>query len=97
LGSVAAGEPFIADPYPTIGLRRWALGAISLWETNSAEEQRDSTRSCLRDADGVIVTCDLTDSTSFEALDSWLEFVRGSSPVKYQVIIGTKADLVDDR
>lgn len=71
---------------------------LQVWDTAGQERFRSVTHSYYHNADGVIITYDITSRKSFENLNQWLEDVhRFTSKKVLMYIVGNKCDLVHQR
>jgi len=74
------------------------LVKLQIWDTAGQERFRQITSAYYRGAHGVILVYDITESSSFEHVQDWLDEVHksaGSTVTK--LIVGNKADLVESR
>ena len=71
---------------------------VKIWDTAGQERYRQLTNSFFRDADGVIVTFDLTSQDTFLSVSDWIQSVvkikTASLPM---VLVGNKVDLEQER
>lgn len=71
---------------------------LQVWDTAGQERFRSVTQSYYHNADGVIITYDITSRKSFDSLDQWLEDVhRFTSKKVFIYIVGNKCDLTKQR
>ena len=74
---------------------------VKLWDTAGQERFKALTPSYLRNAEGVILVYDVTNSDSFDDLKSWIDSIKNHLGEKYAsfpaIIIGNKVDLQDNR
>lgn len=71
---------------------------LQIWDTAGQERFRSITQSYYHNADGVIVTYDITSKKSFESLPAWLEDVhKYTRKTVCPVIVGNKCDLDNKR
>lgn len=71
---------------------------LEIFDTCGEEKFKALTRMYYRNAQGVIVVFDLTDETSFQSLDGWLDDVKVNAQKDIEIIIaGNKEDLIDKR
>ncbi|XP_045165838.1 ras-related protein Rab-43-like [Mercenaria mercenaria] len=74
------------------------LVKLHIWDTGGQEMFRTITRSFYRGANGVIMTYDITNRTSFDSIPRWLDDVnRYAGPSSVQILIGNKRDLENMR
>ncbi|XP_006000449.1 ras-related protein Rab-7b isoform X2 [Latimeria chalumnae] len=73
---------------------------LQIWDTGGQERFRSMVSTFYKGSDGCILTFDVTDSESFQALDTWredfLEKIIPSDPNFPMVLLGNKID-IDDR
>ena len=71
---------------------------LQVWDTAGQERFRSVTQSYYHNADGVIITYDMTSRKSFDSVDQWLEDVhRFTSKEVFTYIVGNKCDLAHHR
>ncbi|EDO44463.1 predicted protein, partial [Nematostella vectensis] len=71
---------------------------LQIWDTAGQERFRSITQSYYHNADGVIVTYDITNKKSFESLPQWLDDTnRYTSKDVLIAIVGNKSDLSTNR
>ncbi|TNV77454.1 hypothetical protein FGO68_gene2746 [Halteria grandinella] len=71
--------------------------AVKIWDTAGQERFRTITYSFYKQANGVIVTFDVTNATSFNNVKNWLESIyQHADPNIVKALVGNKIDL-DDR
>ena len=69
-----------------------------LWDTAGEERFRTVANIYLRGAVGALLTYDVTDRTSFDSLQGWLDKLIENSPEGLIILLlGNKIDLVDSR
>ena len=51
-----------------------------IWDTAGQERFKSMTPLCFKDADGVIMVCDLTDKSSLMGLRDWLKIIQDHAP-----------------
>src|SRR3990167_615667 len=69
---------------------------LQIWDTAGQERFRTIASSYFRNANGLIMVFDLTDTQSFENIQYWLETVKRTTNNKMlKLLIGNKSDLVD--
>ena len=54
--------------------------SVQIWDTAGQERFRAMTPLCFKDANGVIMVCDLTDKASLMGLREWLAMIRDHAP-----------------
>ena len=74
---------------------------VKLWDTAGQERFRAITPNNLRNAEGIMLVFDITNSDSFNGLKDWLESIKthfGEKNISIPIIIvGNKIDLEDKR
>lgn len=71
---------------------------IQIWDTAGQENFRSITRAYYKNSVCAIVVYDITNRTSFENVQNWIEDVRNQSPkTVFMVLVGNKTDLQDER
>ena len=101
-----AGEKFNENQTPTIGIS-YQLYSMKIGEetinfrivdTAGQEKFRSITKQHFRDSVGALLVFDITDRSSFEALNEWLNnFHQYACPNAVCVLLGNKKDLADKR
>ena len=74
---------------------------ISLFDTAGQEKFRAVTRNYYKGSDGIFLIYDITDKSSFESIETWIDSIRdaigNTSDSKYaMILIGNKLDLVEE-
>ena len=69
---------------------------LELWDTAGQEVYISLVSFYARDTHGAILTFDLADKNTFEALGKWVKFARDSSPDIKIIVFGNKLDLIED-
>jgi len=71
---------------------------LHLWDTAGQEKYKSICKSYYRGAHGGLFVYDITDRSSFDEIDNWVEDVRkvGSNNEKF-ILVGNKCDLVEQR
>jgi small GTP-binding protein len=97
---------FIEDSTATCGadFYAWSLPLdsetvrLQIWDTAGQERFRAVSKQYFRNSVGAILVFDLTNLSSFEALDGWLNDIHTHClPNSYTLLVGNKADLVQER
>jgi small GTP-binding protein len=71
---------------------------VKIWDTAGQDRFRTITYSFYRQANGVIVTFDLTNRDSFANVKTWLQSIYDhADPSIQKVLVGNKVDLEDKR
>lgn len=72
--------------------------AVKIWDTAGQERFKTITYSFYKQANGVIVTYDVTNALSFSNVKTWLESIyQHADPNIVKLLVGNKIDLEDDR
>ena len=72
---------------------------VKLWDTAGQERFRNITKSFYQQADGIIVTFDVTSDKSFQSVRGWISSIfkaKGENSIPL-VLVGNKIDLVDQK
>lgn len=70
---------------------------VQLWDTAGQERYRAIISSYYRGASGVIIVYDVTNRTSFMNIKNWYEELEHRSNYYHILLIGNKADLIEER
>ena len=71
---------------------------LQIWDTAGQERFKTITSSYYKGAHGIIVTYDITDRDSFNAVQSWMaEVEKHASDNISRILVGNKCDLEDQR
>mmetsp|Transcript_28302 Transcript_28302/g.39493 ORF Transcript_28302/g.39493 Transcript_28302/m.39493 type:complete len:211 (+) Transcript_28302:163-795(+) len=71
---------------------------LQIWDTAGQERFRTITTSYYRSCDAILVVFDISDSTTFDNVELWLEDVRSyAQPDVDVILIGNKVDLYLER
>ncbi|MCQ2819804.1 MAG: GTP-binding protein [archaeon] len=74
------------------------IATLRLWDTAGDEKFRAMTRQYFKGSDGIFLVFDLTQESSFDSLESWLEDVKESAPKNVTVfLVANKSDLAEER
>jgi small GTP-binding protein len=99
-------QTFLPDGQPTIGVEFKSYQCqsgtdtikLNIWDTAGQEKFRSVSKAYFRNAVGAVLVFSLTDRTSFDALDSWLNDIHTlCSPNTAVLVVGNKVDLREDR
>lgn len=72
--------------------------SIKIWDTAGQERFRTLTTNFYRRADGIIVSFDVTDKKTFDAVGTWMKAISEHADAAADVVIcGNKIDLEDSR
>jgi len=72
--------------------------AVKIWDTAGQERFRTITYSFYKQANGVIVTFDVTNETTFNNVKNWLDSIyQHADPSIVKALVGNKVDLEDQR
>lgn len=67
---------------------------LQIWDTAGQEKFRSITPLYFRDANGVILVCDVTSQSSFNSLREWTKLLEEQGPKRLaKIILGNKIDL----
>eukprot|EP01134_Creolimax_fragrantissima_P008309 CFRG8309T1 len=107
LGSSGAGKTSLLTRYmegnftdnpSTIGasfrLKTWKNYKFGLWDTAGQERYASLSSYYCRGVGAAILVYDVADTSSFEALDTYLSLLREVEPNCYCILVGTKCDLL---
>ena len=74
---------------------------VKLWDTAGQERFQSLTQNYFRNAEGVLLTYDITNSDSFDNLKNWIDSIKKNMEGKNifipVIIIGNKIDMEDSR
>ena len=74
---------------------------VKLWDTAGQERYKSLTQSYFKNAEGVIVTYDITNTESFDNLKFWINSIKTNMENKNMfipvIIIGNKTDMEESR
>ena len=74
---------------------------IKLWDTAGQERFKSLTQNYFKNAEGVLLTYDITNSASFENLKDWISSIKNNMEGKNYfipiIIIGNKIDMEESR
>lgn len=76
---------------------------LQIWDTAGQEKFRSITPLYFRDANGIILVCDVTNLSSFNSLRDWMKLIDEQGPKKLgsvyvtiaKIVLGNKADMED--
>lgn len=69
---------------------------LQIWDTAGQERFKAMTPICFRDADGVIMVCDLTDKSTLFGLREWVKNIQDNAPEDVGLCIAAnKMDMED--
>ena len=72
--------------------------AVKIWDTAGQERFKTITYSFYKQANGVIITYDITNNLSFQNVKTWIESIyEHADPKIIKVLVGNKLDLADER
>ena len=101
-----ANDLFMEESRPTLGID-FVLKDVEfddkvvrcqIWDTAGQEKLKAIAKMYYKNANGVLFIFDITDRSSFEALNGWMEELHSNVPEGIpMVILGNKADLSQDR
>ncbi|MCQ2815968.1 MAG: GTP-binding protein [archaeon] len=74
------------------------IAEIKIWDTSGDEKYRAVTRQYFKDAEGIFLVFDLTQESSFDSLQSWLDDIENNAPKDAIVfLVPNKSDLKNER
>ena len=90
------------DITPTVGLENKVKTTeingiktkIQIWDTAGQEKFNSLTQNFFKNTDGILIVFDLTNKESFTNIQKWID--KSDNKIK-KIIVGNKADLVEDR
>ncbi len=69
---------------------------LKIWDTAGSEKYRSMAKNYLRDSDGIVFVFDLSNKTSFDNLDLWVDEIKDIVDDKaVRILAGNKCDLSD--
>jgi len=104
--NAATGEPFDTTFIPTVGVDfrvftyeiDQKIVRLHVWDTAGQEKYKSIGQSYYRGAHGGLFVYDVTDRSSFEEVENWVDDAREiMSNSENYVLIGNKCDLVQER
>ena len=72
---------------------------LQIWDTAGQERFKTITSSYYKGAHGIIITYDITDRDSFNAVHNWMQEAEKQSPMESvaRILVGNKSDLEQRR
>ena len=71
---------------------------VQIWDTAGEERFRNISKNYFQSSDGFLVVYDITDKSSFDTMDYWIEEIKSNSQEHSKMIlVGNKCDLEDER
>ncbi|KAJ5066924.1 ras and ef-hand domain-containing protein [Anaeramoeba ignava] len=71
---------------------------LQIWDSAGQERFRSITRTYYRNADGIMVVFDLTNTSTFKQVSQWFSEISSYAPKHTNIIlIANKSDLTDER
>ncbi len=71
---------------------------LQIWDTAGQERFRNITQTYYKGASGIILAYSINNKQSFKNIGSWIKQIEtNASETVSKILIGTKADLLDDR
>jgi len=68
------------------------------WDTAGQEQYRSVVTTYVRNAFGMIFVYDITDMSTFRAIEDWILFANDNGPKETKrILVGNKLDLVEER
>lgn len=85
---------------PTVGSLFWCKKLIKgdkvyelqIWDTAGQEKFRSITPLYFRDANGIILVCDVTNPTSFTSLREWMKLIEDQGPKRVGKVCSRSQD-----
>lgn len=76
---------------------------LQIWDTAGQEKFRSITPLYFRDANGIILVCDVTNQTTFNSMRDWMKLIDDQGPrnlgiaclTSAKIVLGNKIDLED--
>lgn len=69
---------------------------LQIWDTAGQERYKSMAPISLKDADGIILVCDLTDKSSLYGCREWVSMIKDHAPENVCLtLVGNKVDLED--
>lgn len=98
-------DVFIDEHVPTVGAQYVSLNmkvndksiVLEIWDTAGQEVFRSLVGFYAREAKGVFILFDVTEESSFEELQNWIDFSKEQSPEAKIMVFANKCDLEDKR
>ena len=83
------------------GIKKKQKFNISLFDTAGQEKFRSITKNYYKGSDGIFLLYDITEKSSFESVENWIESIKDSldynNEEKYGIVlIGNKLDLIEE-
>ena len=89
------------DYYSQVEAINYQTINIKLWDTAGQERYKSLTQNYFRNAEGVLLTYDVTNSESFDNLKDWIGSIKtnmeGKNIFLPLIIVGNKIDMEDSR
>ena len=70
---------------------------VKIWDTAGQERFRTLTKAFYRRADGVVIAFSVTDKTSFQSLNTWIQSIQDHNQMACKILVGNKIDLANER
>ena len=71
---------------------------FKIWDTAGQERFKTLTQSFYKKADGVIISYDVTDESTFENVRNWVESLNAHAQIHTaRILVGNKIDLENER
>ena len=81
-----------------INLNNSQQAKLNIWDTCGDEKFRAITRQYYKEAQGIILVYDISNKTTFEDIDNWIEDIRNNAPADCVIyLVGNKTDLNEKR
>ena len=81
-----------------VNLNNSIQAKLNIWDTCGDEKFRAITRQYYKDSQGILLVYDISNRSSFDMIDNWVEDIRNNAPADVIVfLVGNKSDLEDKR
>jgi small GTP-binding protein len=93
------GAPTIGVEFKSYGLQADGENIkLQIWDTAGQERFRSVSKAYFRNAVGAVLVFDLTQKSSFDELNVWINDLNSlCAPNAFIILVGNKSDLPDDR
>jgi len=96
---------FSQDKLMTVGMEPFSKNVcfdgnsiiLSIWVVNGEDRFKVMSGMFFRNTDGAFIFYDITNRTSFENVDRWIQEIRSFEPQASIILVGNKNDLIDQR
>ena len=91
-------NPTIGAQYVSLEIRVGSTKIVlELWDTAGQEVFRSLVGFYARDAKGVFLVCDITESSTIKDLEKWVQFIEEQAPDSEVILFANKLDLAENR